>query len=153
MQQTRAVELGTGLFILLGMSALFFLVTQTSSLNNLVGEGGYRVTARFDNVGGLSVRAPVSLAGVTIGRVEEIDMDPERLNAVVTLRIDSRYDQIPEDTFASIFTSGLLGGQYIGLSPGGMDSYMVEGSEFEFTEDAIVLENLIGKYLIGGGDE
>lgn len=153
MQQTRAVELGTGLFILLGMSALFFLATQTSSLSNLVADDGYRVTARFDNVGGLSVRAPVSLAGVTIGRVEQIDMDPERLNAVVTLRIDSRYDQIPEDSDASILTSGLLGGQYVGLNPGGLDSYLAEGSELEFTQSAIVLENLIGKYLVGGGDE
>ena len=91
------------------------------------------------------------MAGVTIGRVARIDFDPEVLDAIVTLRMDARYDRIPEDSDASILTSGLLGGQYVGLSPGGSDVYLEDQSEIEFTQSAIVLENLISKYLFSGG--
>ena len=151
MQQTRAVELGTGLFVFLGVAALFFLTTQTTNVRAIGADEGYRVTARFENVGGLSERAPVRMAGVTIGRVEAIEFDPDILDAVVTLRMDGRYDKIPEDSDASILTSGLLGGQYVGLSPGGSDVFLEDQSELEFTQSAIVLENLISKYLFSGG--
>lgn len=148
MQQSRAVELGTGLFVFLGVAALLFLLTQTTDLSSVFAPGGYRVTARFDNVGGLQDGAPVTMAGVTIGRVEKIAFDPQRLNAVVTLRIDGRYDRIPADSDASILTSGLLGGQYVGLGPGGMDTYLSDGDTIQITQSAIILENLIGKYLL-----
>ena len=154
MQQTRSVEIGTGLFVLLGMSALFFLTTQTTGSENFTGNDVYTVTARFENVGSLKDRAPVSMAGVTIGRVTEVRFDPEMLDAEVTFVIDSRFDTIPEDSDASILTAGLLGSQYIGLQAGGSDVYLEEGSEIQFTQSAIVIENLISKYLFSsGGDD
>lgn len=147
MRQTRAIELSTGLFVLLGFAAMFFLITQITNRNVGWGEEGYRLRAKFDNIGGLKVRSPVSMAGVTVGRVETIDFDPEDYRAVVTLRIDSKYATIPEDSDASIFTAGLLGGQYIGIVPGGSETYLRDGDQIEFTQSAIVLENLISKFL------
>lgn len=151
MQQTRTVELGTGLFVLLGFAALFFLTTQTTGSEAFNAQETYQVTARFQNVGNLKTRAPVSMSGVTIGRVTSIQLDPQILEATVTFVVDSRYDQIPEDSDASILTSGLLGSQYIGLQPGGSEEYLRDGSEIMFTQSAIVLESLISKYLFGGG--
>jgi phospholipid/cholesterol/gamma-HCH transport system substrate-binding protein len=153
MQQTRSVELGTGLFVLLGLAALFFLTTQTTGSENFAGDDVYTVTARFENVGSLKDRAPVAMSGVTIGRVTNVRFDPQMLNAEVTFVIDSQYDQIPEDSDASILTAGLLGSQYIGLQPGGSDLYLQEGSEIQFTQSAIVLENLISKYLFSAGGD
>ncbi len=155
MQQTRAVELGTGLFVLLGVGALFFLTTQTTGNTAFTGGGTYEVTARFDNVGTLKVRAPVSMSGVTIGRVTAVEFDSLSLQAKVTFVIDQTYDQIPDDSDAAIQTSGLLGSQYIGLQAGGSETSLQDGSEIQFTQSAIVLENLISKYLFssGGDDE
>src|SRR6056297_953733 len=155
MQQTRAVEISTGLFVILGFAALFFLITQTTTIGGYVQDDTYEVTARFQNVGSLKVRAPVSMAGVTIGRVSTIEFDPQRLDAVVTMRIQNQYDRIPEDSDASILTAGLLGSQYVGLQPGGSDMYLEDGSEVLFTQSAVVLENLIGKFLVnmGSGDD
>ena len=153
MQQTRSVELGTGLFVLLGLAALFFLTMQTTGSDAFTGNESYTVTARFDNVGSLKVRAPVAMSGVTIGRVRVVEFDPVALEAVVTFEIDERFSQIPEDSDASILTAGLLGSQYIGLQPGGSDFYLEEGSEIQFTQSAIVIENLISKYLFRGGSE
>ena len=150
MQQTRTVELGTGLFALLGMGALFFLTTQAPGTDDFDADLTFEVTARFENVGSLRKRAPVAMAGVTIGRVTDIEFDPVSLQAVVTFVIDSRYDQIPEDSDASILTAGLLGSQYIGLTPGGSPEYLAEGSELFFTQSAVVLENLIGRFLVRG---
>ena len=151
MQQTKSIEISTGLFVALGFAALLFLATQTTS-NSIVASEVYRVTARFQNVGSLKTRAPVSMAGVTIGRVEAIDFDGDELDAVVTLSIDSRYEKIPEDSDASILTAGLLGTQYIGLQPGGSEFFLENGSEIEFTQSAIVLENLIGRFLVNQGE-
>ena len=147
MQQTRSVELGTGLFVVLGFAALFFLTTQTTGSENFTGKDTYAVQARFENVGNLKSRAPVSMSGVTIGRVRSVAFDPDQLNAVVTFAIDSRYDQIPDDSDASILTAGLLGSQYLGLQAGGSDTYLTDGSEIQFTQSAVVIENLISKYL------
>lgn len=156
MQQTRTVELGTGLFVLLGIGALFFLVTQTTGRNDFSANSVYEVEARFDNVGSLKPRAPVSMSGVTIGRVTNVAFDGDSLQAVVTLVIDSRFDRIPDDSDASILTAGLLGAQYIGLQAGGSETYLEDGSEILFTQSAVVLENLIGKFLLSrdsGEDE
>ncbi len=155
MQQTRSVEIGTGLFVLLGMGALFFLTTQTTGGQNFDADAVYTVEARFENVGSLRPRAPVAMSGVTIGRVTNIEFDPENLEAVVEFVIDSRYDQIPDDSDASILTAGILGSQYVGLQAGGSETYLEDGSEVFFTQSAIVLENLIGKFLVnaGGDDE
>ena len=147
MQQTRAVEVGTGLFVALGLAAIFFLTTQTAGSNAFSAADTYSVTARFDNVGSLKDRAPVAMSGVTIGRVIKVEFDPATLDAMVTFVIDSQYDQIPDDSDASILTSGLLGSQYIGLQAGGSEFSLEEGSEIQFTQSAIVIENLISKYL------
>lgn len=152
MKQSHTVELGTGLFVLLGLAALLFLTTQTSNLGSYLNNGGYSVTARFNNVGGLAIRAPVTMAGVTIGRVESINFDSLDFKAVVAIRISPEFDQIPEDSDASILTAGLLGGQYIGLNPGGSPDSLREGSEIEFTQSAIVLEDLVGRYLLQAGE-
>ncbi|MEJ2522610.1 MAG: outer membrane lipid asymmetry maintenance protein MlaD [Gammaproteobacteria bacterium] len=144
MQQTRAVELGTGLFVFMGIIALFFLTTRVTT---------YDLTARFEQIGTLKVRAPVSISGVQIGRVSQIEFDEDRLEAVVTLRIATEYDRIPNDSDASILTSGILGGQYVGIQPGGSDEPFTDGDEIEFTQSAVVLEQLIGKYLFGSAGD
>jgi phospholipid/cholesterol/gamma-HCH transport system substrate-binding protein len=153
MQQTRSVELGTGLFVLFGFAALFFLTTQTTGSSDFSTSDAYEVTARFDNVGSLKNRAPVAMSGVTIGRVNSVVFDPQGLEAVVTFVIDARFDQIPDDSDASILTAGLLGSQYIGLQPGGSEFYLEDGGEIQFTQSAIVIENLISKYLFSQGSD
>jgi len=153
MRQNRAVELGTGMCVLLGIGALFFLTTQTTGRNDFSNTDTFEVEARFENVGSLKKRAPVAMSGVTIGRVTNIEFDGDSLEAVVTLVIDSRYAQIPDDSDASILTAGLLGSQYIGLQAGGSEIYLEEGSEILFTQSAIVLENLIGKFLVKSGSD
>ncbi len=153
MQQTRSVEVGTGLFVLLGMGALFFLSTQTTGGDDFSADEVYTVEARFENVGSLRTRAPVAMSGVTIGRVTRIEFDPVSLEAVVEFVIDSRFDQIPDDSDAAILTSGILGSQYIGLQAGGSPMYLEDGSEIMFTQSAILLENLIGKFLVNAGSD
>lgn len=148
MRPNRALEIGTGLFVLLGFAALFFLTTQLPGSGVRVGgTSGYTVTARFDNVGDLKVGSPVTLAGVRIGRVAGIAFDPTDFKAVVTLDIERQYDRIPDDSDASIQTAGLLGGKYVGIGPGGSETYLHAGSTIEFTQSAIVLENLVNKFF------
>jgi phospholipid/cholesterol/gamma-HCH transport system substrate-binding protein len=147
MRQSRTIDISTGLFVLLGFAAILFLVTQITNREFSLRSESYRVQAQFENVGGLKPGAPVSMAGVTIGRVESIGYDMRLYKAIVTLRIDASYDQIPNDSDASILTAGLLGGQYVGISPGGSDQPFRDGDKVEFVQDAIVLENLISKYL------
>jgi len=147
MRSTRTIDISTGLFVLLGFAAILFMVTQITNREFSLNSSSYRLTASFENVGGLKAGAPVSMAGVTIGRVEAIQYDMNLLKAVATLRIDGRYDAIPNDSDASIFTAGLLGGQYVGLSPGGSEDAFRDGDRIEFVQDAVVLENLISKYL------
>jgi phospholipid/cholesterol/gamma-HCH transport system substrate-binding protein len=147
MKQTRAVEFSTGLFVLLGFAALFFLMTQLTSRGLVLNESTYRLTATFDNIGGLKVGAPVSMAGVAVGRVESIEYDSKIYKAVAKLAINSRYARIPNDSDAAIYTAGLLGGQYVGIAPGGSDSYYKNGDTIALTQSAIVLENLISKFL------
>ncbi|NCF14939.1 MAG: outer membrane lipid asymmetry maintenance protein MlaD [Gammaproteobacteria bacterium] len=153
MRQTRSVEIGTGLFVLLGMTSLFFLTTQTTGGDDFRADSVYSVEARFENVGSLRERAPVTMSGVTIGRVTDVTFDPVALEAIVSFVIDAQYDQIPDDSDASILTSGILGSQYVGLQAGGSPMYLDDGSEIMFTQSAIVLENLIGKFLVNAGSE
>ena len=147
MMAKKNLELAVGLFVVLGVSALFLLALKVSDIASIGEDTGYRVTARFENIGGLKVRAPVTLGGVRIGRVIGIDLDPQRFEAVVTLSIEPRYDRLPEDSSASILTSGLLGEQYVGLEPGGMDSALKNGSTLKLTQSALVLEKLIGRMV------
>ncbi len=153
MKQTRVVEFGTGMFVLLGFASLFFLILKTTDVQSDLRGETYQVLARFENVGDLKLRAPVTMAGVTIGRVTGISFDSDRLDAQVTMRISAAFDRIPDDTDASILTAGLIGGQYIGLSPGFSETYLAEQSEIQITHSALVLENLIGKFLVKLGGE
>ena len=148
MRKSRTLNLGTGSFVLLGFAALFFLTTQTTSRGlSFFGPPHYDVTAKFDNIGDLKVGAPVSMSGVEIGRVSRIDFDTNDFKAVVLLRLNQRYNKIPTDSDASIYTQGLLGGKFIGLTAGGADTYLKDKDNIDFTQSAFVLENLIGQVL------
>ena len=148
MRNSHTLNLGTGLFVLLGFAALFFLTTQTTSRGLSFGsKPHYDVIAKFDNVGDLKVGSPVSMAGVEIGRVVKIDFDSKDFKAVVVMRVDSRYNQIPSDSDASIYTQGLLGGKFVGLTAGGAETYLKDKDQIDFTQSAFVLENLIGQFL------
>ena len=150
---SRLVEISVGAFMAAGLVALFFLAMQVSNLASITSSEGYDVTARFDNIGGLKVRSPVSMAGVRIGRVVDIGYDQQTFEAVVTLQIEPGYDKIPEDTIAKIYTSGLLGEQYIGLDPGGSLESLEQGSEIMMTQSALVLEEIIGQFLFSKAEE
>ncbi|HYQ72930.1 MAG TPA: outer membrane lipid asymmetry maintenance protein MlaD [Gammaproteobacteria bacterium] len=143
----RTVEIGVGLFVALGIAALFMLAMQVSNMSN-VGRGeSYIITAAFENIGGLKVRSPVTVSGVRVGRVDAIDYDTQAYEAVVSLRIDDAYDTFPEDTSASIFTAGLLGEQYIALEPGGSMHNLKPGDRIQLTQSALVMEQVIGQFL------
>lgn len=153
MGKQRGIEILVGLFMAIGFVALFFLAMQVSNLSAAVTSEGYQLTARFSNVGSLKVRAPVSMAGVRVGRVEQVDFDKDTYEAVVTLRIEAGVDTIPEDTFANVFTAGLLGEQYIGLEPGGSIEYLRDGDEIAHTQSALILEQMIGQFLFSKAGE
>lgn len=153
MDNSRIIEIWVGVFIALGLAALFLLAMQVSNLSEFQEtDKGYRLLARFQNVGTLKVRAPVKIAGVLIGRVANVRLDNDRYEAVVELRIDPDY-QLPDDTIASIYTSGLLGEQYIALEPGGSPDYLKDGDTIEITQSALVLEELIGKFLVKSSEK
>lgn len=148
MRQTHAMEIGTGLFVLFGIASLLFMVTQITAERVGVQRVGYVLTAKFENVGGLKVGAPVSMAGVTVGRVTQIAFDSSDYRAIVHLRIDPQFNRIPNDSDAAIFTQGLLGNQYIGMTAGGSETFYKDGDQIELTQSALVLENLISKFLV-----
>jgi phospholipid/cholesterol/gamma-HCH transport system substrate-binding protein len=147
MRRSFGLEIGTGLFVLLGIAAVIFLATQTTNLHALGGGKTYTVSASFTNVGGLNAGAPVAMAGVKIGKVTAIKLDMKSLQAVVTMQIGSRYNEIPVNSTAAIETRGLLGDQFIGISPGGSLDSLKDGDTIHFTQPAIVLENLINKFM------
>lgn len=152
----RGIETLVGLFVLIGMLALVFLAVKAANLATFGEAGGYRLQARFDNIGGLKPRAPVRSAGVTVGRVTGITLDANTFQGVVTMELETKY-KFPKDTSASILTAGLLGDQYVGLSPGGDEANLAAGDTIKMTQSAVVLENLIGQMLYnraaeGAGD-
>ena len=148
MRKSRTMNLGTGLFVLLGFAALFFLTTQTTNHGLAFGnKPTYEVTAKFDNIGDLKVGAPVSMAGVEVGRVSAISFDTRDYKAVVVMKLDQKFNQIPTDSDAAIYTQGLLGGKFIGLTPGGAETFLKNHDQIAFTQSAFVLENLIGQFL------
>jgi phospholipid/cholesterol/gamma-HCH transport system substrate-binding protein len=154
MHASRATEIWVGLFVAIGLVALFFVAMQVSNLGEFrSAKESYVVKAHFGNVGGLRVRAPVSMAGVTVGRVERIGFDDKRYDAVVEMRIAPEFRTLPDDTSASILTAGLLGEQYVGLSAGGSDNYLKDGDEIELTQSAMVLEQLISRFLFNKAEE
>ena len=143
----RSIEMSVGIFVGIGMAALFMLAMQASNLTSLNTDGSYEVSARFDNIGGLKVRSAVKVSGVKIGEVAAIDYDTESFEAVVTMQLDDKYSQFPRDTIASIYTSGLLGEQYIGFEPGGDEKLLEHQSVIRHTQSAMVLEQIIGQFL------
>ena len=145
---TRFIETMVGLFVVLGVLALFMLAMKVSNLSGLTKNEGYEVTAYFENIGGLKVRSPVTVSGVRVGQVTEIVYDEDRYEAHVTMRIGTDHDYLPIDTTASIYTAGLLGEQYIALEPGAEDDVLKAGDTIEFTQSALVLEEIIGKIVV-----
>ncbi|MEB5194403.1 outer membrane lipid asymmetry maintenance protein MlaD [Pseudomonas aeruginosa] len=146
--QTRTLEIGVGLFLLAGLLALLLLALRVSGLS--VGNAGdiYKVYAYFDNIAGVTVRGKVTLAGVTIGKVTAVDLDRDSYTGRVTMEINQNVNNLPVDSTASILTAGLLGEKYIGISVGGDEDVLKDGSTIHDTQSALVLEDLIGKFLL-----
>ena len=150
--QRGILDFWVGLFVIGGIAALLFLAIKVSTINTVSASNSYAVTADFNNIGGLKVRAPVKSAGVVVGRVAKISFDNNKFEALVTLRLDNRY-QFPADTSASILTSGLLGEQYVALEPGGDTKNLANGSKIQVTQSAVVLENLISQFIYNKAQE
>jgi len=142
----RELDLWVGIFAVIGIGAMLFLSLKVANLTSLSAGDAYQITAKFDNVGALKIRAAVKSAGVVVGRVGDIRFDNESFEAEVTFRIDSRY-QFPKDTSAKILTAGLLGEQYIGLVAGGDPVNLKNGDALKITQSAVVLESLIGQFM------
>ena len=147
MRANYKVELTSGVFLLLGIAAMLWLATEATNFGMQVGDDTYSVNARFGNVADLKPKSPVKIGGVTVGLVEDISLDPITFEAVVIMKIDQRFADIPGDTSAAILTSGVLGDRYIGLEPGGAMEPLVDGDQIFITQSAVVLENLISKFL------
>ena len=148
----KAIETTVGLFLLIGVAAIIWLALKVGNWSPTTTHD-YEVTAHFDNIGGLTMKAPVTLAGVTIGRVASIGIDADDYSARITLQIDQAHDNLPTDTSAAILTSGLLGAQYVGVDPGAEETYLKDGDRIEITQSAVVLEHLIGQILIRTAEE
>lgn len=148
MRTSRTQEIWVGIFVALGLAALFMLALKVSNFSSFSQTSTYGVQLYFDNIGGLKVRSPVTMSGVRVGRVSSIAYDPEQYRAKVSLEIDSTYDFLSSDTQASIYTAGLLGEQYVALEPGAEDAVLTEGDTIRHTQSAMVLEELIGKVMV-----
>ncbi|KFB66427.1 MAG: outer membrane lipid asymmetry maintenance protein MlaD [Accumulibacter sp.] len=148
----KLLDLWVGIFVAMGFASLLFLALKVGNLAAANFSETYPLTAKFVNIGGLKVRAPVKSAGVVVGRVADIRFDPETYEAVVTINIDGRY-HFPKDTFALILTAGLLGEQYIGLDPGGDAAMLKAGEVIAKTQSAVVLEKLISQFMFNKASE
>jgi len=150
--ERTTLDLWVGIFVVAGLAALAVLALKVGNLSTYNMSETYQVQAYFSNIGGLKSQASIKSSGVLIGRVAQISLDPKRYEAKVTMTIDKRY-QFPKDTFANILTSGLLGEQYIGLIPGGDEEFLKAGDEIKKTQSAVVLEDLIGRFLYSKAEE
>jgi phospholipid/cholesterol/gamma-HCH transport system substrate-binding protein len=146
------IDLWVGIFVVIGVFALGFLSLKVANLGSSNGGETYTVTAHFQNIGGLSVRAPVRSAGVNVGRVTDIKLDKDKYDALVTMKIDKSI-QFPKDSNVSILTSGILGENYIGIEPGGDEKMLVQGDNIKMTQSAVVLEKLISQFLFSKAQE
>lgn len=151
MRANYRVEFASGIFLALGVAAMIWLATEATNYGQDLGDDSYVISARFTNVGDLKNRAPVKVGGVSIGLVNDVKLDPVTFEAVVEMRIDRRINELPADTSAAILTSGVLGDRYVSLEPGGDPAVLVDGDELFLTQSAVVLEELIGKYLLNPG--
>ncbi|HEX5805897.1 MAG TPA: outer membrane lipid asymmetry maintenance protein MlaD [Macromonas sp.] len=150
--QRSKIDVWVGMFVLIGMIAIVFLALQSANLLNLSFEKTYRVSAKFDNAGGLKPKAAVRSSGVVVGRIETISFDDKNFQAIVTMALESRY-AFPKDSSLKVLTSGLLGEQYVGIEPGGSEENLKEGDLVSQTQSAVVLENLIGQFLFNKAAE
>jgi phospholipid/cholesterol/gamma-HCH transport system substrate-binding protein len=153
MRPNYKVELASGIFLFLGIAALIWLAMRATDYGQDIGKDTYTITARFTNVGDLKDRSPVKIGGVTVGMVESIELDPVTFEAVVSMTVASKFNEIPTDTGASVLTSGVLGDRYIGLEPGGAPDMLQDGDELFITQSALILEQAIGKYLFNAGSK
>ena len=145
------LEFAVGAFLLLALASLLVLAVASTNQRFGMGGGDYVLKARFSQIGQLRQQAPVKVGGVTIGQVADIQLDPVKYDSIVTLSLDSKFKDLPADTSAGIFTSGLLGESYIGLQPGGDPEVLKSGDEIVFTQPAVDLIQLVGKYMFSGG--
>lgn len=147
MSTTKIIEVSVGIFVAIGIAALLVLALNVSNVNTLGSSNTYTITANFDNISGLKERSSVAIAGVNVGRVSQITVDPETFEAVVEMKIDKTFNEIPLDSSAGIYTAGLLGEKYVGIEPGGAPEFLEEQSEIRLTQSSVVLEKLIGQFL------
>jgi len=150
---SRKIEILVGLFVAAGIAAFFMLAMNVSNMSSYGNGDNYELKARFDNIGGLKVRSPVAAGGVRVGRVTDIEYNSDTYEAVVIMAIEEQYNKFPVDTAASVFTSGLLGEQFIGFEPGAEEDYLKDGDIIDLTQSAIVLEQIIGQFLYSKADE
>jgi phospholipid/cholesterol/gamma-HCH transport system substrate-binding protein len=148
MQHSKTQDTLVGFFVASGIAALFYMALQVSNLGSYTSDDSYTVIAHFQNSGGLKVKSPVSVAGVRIGRVSAIRLDKDSHESIVEMRIESQYNNLPSDSGVSIYTAGLLGEQYVSLDPGSSDEYLKDKSTIDITSSAIVLEEMIGKFML-----
>ena len=147
MEKQRTIEIAVGIFVAFGIAALVMLAMKVSNVAALTEGDGYHVTAHFENIGGLKIKAPVNMGGVRIGRVIGVEYDQDAYQAVVMMQIAAEFNKLPIDTSAGIFTSGVLGESYVGLEPGAEEEFLSDGGEIDLTQSAMILEQLIGKFL------
>jgi phospholipid/cholesterol/gamma-HCH transport system substrate-binding protein len=153
MRANYKVEFASGIFLLIGIAALIWLATRATDYGQEIGKDTYQVSARFTNIGDLRSRAPVKIAGVPAGLVESVELDPATFEAIVHMKISTRFNELPTDTGASILTSGVLGDRYVGLEPGGAPDFLADGDVIVITQSALVLEQIVGKYLFNTGED
>ncbi len=144
------LEFSVGAFLLLALASLLVLAVASTNQRWGFGSDGYELKARFSQIGQLRKQAPVKIGGVVVGQVANIDLDPTRFDSIVTLKLDGKFKDLPADTSAGIFTSGLLGESYIGLQPGGDPDVLKPGDEIVFTQPAVDLIQMVGKYMFSG---
>lgn len=148
MKRQLKVEIWVGAFVLMTLVSLVVIAFQVSNFNSWKAKPSYQITGLFSNIGGLKVRAPVKVSGVVVGRVTDISVDKKTYQARVTMSVFKEFSDLPIDTSGSILTSGLLGDQYIGLVPGSEETFLKEGDQLDLTQPALVLEDLIGQFLV-----
>ncbi|MDX1347377.1 MAG: outer membrane lipid asymmetry maintenance protein MlaD [Thiomicrorhabdus chilensis] len=148
MKRQLKVEIWVGAFVLMTLLSLVVIAFQVSNFSTWKEKPSYQVSALFNNIGGLKVRAPVKISGVVVGRVVDISVDPRTYQARVSMTVFKEFDDLPIDTSGAILTSGLLGDQYIGLMPGADEEFLKDGDQLDLTQSALVLEDLIGQFLV-----
>ncbi len=152
MSNSRILEISVGIFVAAGIAALLVLAVNVSNVGGFSSGNQYTVTANFDNISGLKRRSSVAIAGVNVGRVINISVDPVTFEAVVEMTLDSSFNEVPVDSSAGIYTAGLLGEKYIGIEPGGAPDFLEDGSVIRLTQSSIVLEKLISQFLFSQSD-